>query len=253
MIFEKESLSFHIIDVLEIKQKNIDMLNSGRNFGALSLRIRSDARLTAADKEYILGDNCVAYVPSNIDYKREAWIDELIVIHLDVMDYRTEEIEFLEANKPERLRALFCDILSCWNEREIGYRLKCSAILYEIFAECHAQSFKPPVKCPKIQPSVDYIAKNYTRPDITLREIADRSFMSEVYFRKLFKEAFGVSPQKYIVSLRIQNAQGLISTGYYSLKEVAYMSGYNDYKYFSTEFKRIKGVSPSEYLYNYYS
>ena len=38
---------------------------------------------------------------------------------------------------------------------------------------------------------------------------------------------------------------------FYSIKEVATLSGYRDYKYFSTEFKRIKGVSPSEYLYNY--
>ena len=75
--------------------------------------------------------------------------------------------------------------------------------------------------------------------------------MSEVYFRKLFKEEFGISPQKYIIDLRLQNAAGLISTGYYSLKEVAYMSGYTDYKYFSVEFKKNMGVSPSEYLYNY--
>ena len=75
--------------------------------------------------------------------------------------------------------------------------------------------------------------------------------MSEVYFRKLFKEEYGVSPQKYIIDLRIQNAVGLISTGYYSLKEVAYMSGYSDYKYFSVEFKKKMGISPSEYIYDY--
>ena len=75
--------------------------------------------------------------------------------------------------------------------------------------------------------------------------------MSEVYFRKLFKAEFGISPQKYIIKLRMQNALGLISTGYYSLKEVAEMSGYHDYKYFSVEFKKMIGVSPSEYSYNY--
>ena len=65
------------------------------------------------------------------------------------------------------------------------------------------------------------------------------------------KEEYGISPQKYIINLRIQNAVGLISAGYYSLKEIAYMSGYNDYKYFSVEFKKNMGVTPSEYIYDY--
>jgi AraC-like DNA-binding protein len=93
--------------------------------------------------------------------------------------------------------------------------------------------------------------QNYKKSDLTIKEIADRSFMSEVYFRKLFKKEYGISPQKYIIDLRIQNAVGLISTGYYTLSEVAHMSGYNDYKYFSVEFKKAMGVSPSEYMYNY--
>ena len=71
--------------------------------------------------------------------------------------------------------------------------------------------------------------------------------MSEVHFRKIFKEEYGMSPQKYIIHLRIQNASSLIASGYYSLQEAAYLSGYNDYKYFSVEFKKIKGVSPSKF------
>ena len=86
---------------------------------------------------------------------------------------------------------------------------------------------------------------------VSIKELADRSFMSEVSFRKLFKKKYGVSPQRFIINLRMQNAAGLISTGYYSLKEVALMSGYEDYKYFSVEFKKTTGVSPSKYLYNY--
>jgi two-component system response regulator YesN len=84
-----------------------------------------------------------------------------------------------------------------------------------------------------------------------MAEIAKQSFMSEVYFRKLFKAEYGITPQKQIIYLRMQNAVDLISTGYYSLKEVALLSGYNDYKHFSVEFKKIKGVSPSEYLYSF--
>jgi two-component system response regulator YesN len=74
---------------------------------------------------------------------------------------------------------------------------------------------------------------NYRNYDLTIAEIAQQSFISEVYFRKLFKQQYGISPRKYIIKLRIQTAMELIATGYYSLQEVAEKVGYRDYKYFS--------------------
>ena len=146
---------------------------------------------------------------------------------------------------------LFRKILDCWNQKELGYQHKCSALLHEIFAECYIQNFKPKTQNSKIKKSVDYMLKNYTNGALSVSEIAKQSFISEVYFRKLFKAEFGITPQKYIIYLRIQNAVNLISAGYYSLKEISLLSGYNDYKYFSVEFKKVKGVSPSEYLYSF--
>ena len=251
MFFEEDLLTFHILDVLELKQQNVNMLNSGRNFNALSFRFRSDAVLLTKTKTYSMKDNYVSYFPARLDYTRVAKEDEMIVVHFDTTTYHTQCIEFFEARQPEKLSRLFREILDCWNKKEITYRYQCSAILYEIFAECYAQNYKQETQNSKIQPSIEHILKHYKSSDLSIKEIADKSFMSEVYFRKLFKEEYGISPRKYIINLRIQNAVGLISTGYYSLKEVAYMSGYNDYKYFSVEFKKAMGVSPSEYLYNY--
>ena len=76
-------------------------------------------------------------------------------------------------------------------------------------------------------------------------------FSSVNYFSRLFKERFGISPQKYIIGLRIRHAIALLATGYHTPREVAYLSGYTDYKYFSVEFKRETGVSPTKYRYNY--
>lgn len=251
MFFEKDILSFHILDVLELKQRNVCMMNKGRNFNALSFRYHSDAVLRTEAKEYRMRDNFVSYVPARLDYSREGTQDELIAVHFDTTNYHTKQIECFEPKDPDALLKLFREILLCWEQKEIGYRYRCSAILYEIFSECYTQNYVSTSKDSKIQNSVEYLLKSYKKSDLTIKEIADKSFMSEVYFRKLFKEEYGVSPQKYIIDLRIQNAVGLISAGYYSLKEVAYMSGYNDYKYFSVEFKKNMGVSPSEYLYNY--
>lgn len=251
MFFEKEILSFNILDVLELKQKNVNMLNTGRNYNALSFRFRADTYLKTKKHKYHIKDNFVSYVPARLDYSRACTVDEMIVVHFDTINYHTEDIEFFIPKDPNALSELFREILDCWNRKEVGYKYKCSAILCDILAECYRQNFKPESQNSIIQKSVDYILKNYKHKELYIREIAEQSFMSEVYFRKLFKAEYGISPQKYIIKLRMQNALGLISTGYYSLKEVAEMSGYCDYKHFSVEFKKSVGVSPSEYIYNY--
>ena len=251
MFFEKDLLSFNILDVLELNQRDVNMFNSGRNFNALSFRFRSDAVLTTKTRKYSMKDNCVSYFPARLDYTRVATVDDMIVVHFDTINYNTKNIEYFIPNDHIVLSELFREIFNLWNKKELGYKFKCSAILCEIFAECYTQNYVLKSQSSKIQNSVEYLLKNYKKSDLSVKEIADRSFMSEVYFRKIFKEEYGVSPQKYIIDLRMQNAVGLISAGYYSLKEVAYMSGYNDYKHFSVEFKKKMGVSPSEYLYNY--
>lgn len=251
MFFEKEMLSFTILDVVELNQQNIHTFNSGRNFNALSFRIHADTVLKTKKKAYPMQDNMVSYVPARLDYSRHATIDELIAVHFETTDYTTREIESFMPSDAQKMSELFCEILDCWSKKETGYRYKCAAILYEIFAECYKQTYQHNPKLSKIQASVDCIHQNYKNADLTIKEIAERSFMTEVYFRKLFKQEYGISPQKYIINLRLQNAVGLIATGYYSLNDVAAMSGYNDYRYFSVEFKRKYGVSPSEYSYNY--
>lgn len=248
MFFEKELLSFNIVDVFEMRQKNVNKYNSGRKFNALSYRFNTDAVLETETDTFVMKNGHVSYVPSGVDYTRLANVDEFIVVHFYTTDYNTRRIESFLANDHERLAMLFREIYDCWSRKELGYKYRCSAVFYRILAECYVQNYVDGGGRSKIQDSVDYIQANYKNSGLRISDVAERSFMSEVYFRKLFKAEYGVSPQKYIVDLRIQNAVGLISTGYYTLAEVAYMSGYADYKYFSAEFKRIKGVSPSKYF-----
>ena len=247
MFFENEHISFSILEVHYLSQRNINMLNSGRNFSGLSYRLRADTVLKTSSKEHELGDNSVVFVPAGVDYSRVSAVDEMIVIRLDSVSYSGRDIESFVPRDPTVISALFHRILECWNNKEPGYKYRCAAILYEILAECYAENYVSKPADSAIGRSVDFMLSSYTRHDLTISEIAAKSFMSEVYFRRLFKAEYGTSPQKYIISLRIKHAADLISTGYYSLTEVAEMSGYTDYKYFSAEFKRSSGVSPSEY------
>ncbi|MBQ8525694.1 MAG: helix-turn-helix transcriptional regulator [Clostridia bacterium] len=60
-----------------------------------------------------------------------------------------------------------------------------------------------------------------------------------------------MSPKQYVINHRIKYAASLIITGYYTLQEISELCGYSDYKYFSLEFKKVIGVSPSKYTYKF--
>ena len=247
VIFESNELRVDIVSFMAFSQEDIIRHNRKRSFDALSFRFRGDTDLITEKSRQHVGDNYMCFVPAGISYDRIAKKDELIAINCHIKGYIADDIECFLPENADKLRNLFKKAFECWTRKEAGYYYRCVAYFYQILAECCKQSSMASPSESKIQASVDFINTNFANPALTLKEIASKSFMSEVYFRKIFKAEYGISPQKYIINLRIQKATELIETGDYSLKEVALLSGYNDYKYFSAEFKRLLGVSPSEY------
>jgi transcriptional regulator GlxA family with amidase domain len=63
----------------------------------------------------------------------------------------------------------------------------------------------------------------------------------------LFKRRFGVSPQKYILELRISTAKELLTSTDLPIKEIGSACGYADPHFFSRIFCKSCGVSPTEY------
>ena len=122
MFFENDMISFNLLDVLELKQKNVNIYNYKRNFNALSFRFQADTVLKSAADVFHMKDNYVSFVPSNLDYSRVSKIDELIVIHFENMNCDARDIEFFEAKNPEAFQKLFTSILECWNHKEVGYK-----------------------------------------------------------------------------------------------------------------------------------
>lgn len=251
MIFEKESLAFLILDVLYLEQGNIKAYNHDRNFDALSFRFEADVVIETQNKQIELGDNSICFFPAVVNYTRIAKDDKLIVIHFKTFNYHSSDIEEFFPTKPEKYRALFEDILNCWNAKGTSYKHEASSILNRIFAELYKDNKKAQNSNSKIYRSIQYIEENCFKKDFSLTVAAKKSFISETYFRKLFEQEYGISPKKYVIKRRIKYATSLIISGYYTLQEVSELCGYNDYKHFSVEFKKIIGVSPSKYTYNY--
>ncbi len=92
----------------------------------------------------------------------------------------------------------------------------------------------------------EYICENYME-DISMQDAARAVNYSEAYFCKMFKQQFGQNFTSYLTEYRIEEAKKLLCQPTVSVKEVGTRVGYPDSNYFARVFRRMNGVSPSEY------
>lgn len=83
--------------------------------------------------------------------------------------------------------------------------------------------------------------------NFSLGEMAQSVNLSPPYFCYLFKSITGVSPAKYLKTLRMEQAAILLTTTFLSVKEIVRRVGCSDESHFVRDFKRIYGVTPSAY------
>lgn len=81
----------------------------------------------------------------------------------------------------------------------------------------------------------------------SLAEMAESVNLSPAYFCSFFKSITGVSPAKYLKSLRLQQAATLLTTTFLSVKEIVRRVGCTDDSHFVRDFKRRYGMTPSAY------
>ncbi len=90
--------------------------------------------------------------------------------------------------------------------------------------------------------------KSYQQ-DLKINELAESFRYSRNHLYSIFKSEYGISPQDYLLNLRIEKAKQLLSREdmKLSVKEVAYAVGFRDQLYFSKLFKKRTGSTPLEF------
>ena len=94
------------------------------------------------------------------------------------------------------------------------------------------------------------IEKNIDNSDFVVEDLANEVAMSRTVFFKKLKGLTGQSPIEYIRNIVMQQAARLLISGKYTVKEVSYMVGISDPKYFTKCFKKQFRTTPSEYKNN---
>ncbi len=121
-------------------------------------------------------------------------------------------------------------------------RLLLESILIDLARACS----EPRREQNSLESIYHYICYNYANK-LNYRVLAAESGFSYDYFRRVFRNAYGISPQKLQIQQRFQVAQKLLCGNEMSVTEIAIACGFADSSQFAHMFREQYGISPREY------
>lgn len=102
-------------------------------------------------------------------------------------------------------------------------------------------NFKDPMEEAKM------FINNHLSQDITLEQVAGMVGLTPNYFSSLFKKITNETFVHYRIKKRMEKAKELLAVPHYRIVDVAVEVGFDDYPHFTKTFKKITGLSPSQY------
>jgi len=144
----------------------------------------------------------------------------------------------------------FHELSFSWVDRRPGYMLKCKGLFMQIlhrFMEMLVFKERSFVGDFRIGKVIRHVAKNYSER-LTVKSMADLVNLNPTYFGNLFRRSTGTSFNRYLIQIRIKNAESMLLSGEYKVGDVAEACGFTDTSHFYKQFKNLKGFPPSQCL-----
>lgn len=160
---------------------------------------------------------------------------------------------FQNIKSSEQLERSIKKIVLVWTSKKVGYQMQATAYLYELLyilffgllSDDNSEKYQ------RLSPAREYIEQHFCEP-ITLEFLSKLSNMSVTNFRREWKKLYSDSPIQFRDNLKLQYAKELISSGYYTIFEIAQKSGFDDTSYFVRFFKNKTGITPGEFKKQYH-
>ena len=221
---------------------------AGRNYYSLTYRHKGKITVSCDGKEFVSAADTVTFIPKGVAYTTEVLADTHICgVHFDLSDgVRQTEAAVIPVKSPV-IRTLFLSLSQ--KSEGISAHLSRMAILYEILAALTAQAPVEGVTAipARIATVKSMIEEGFHDPFLSIERLADQISVSETYLRRAFRAAYGISPLRYLKSIRTEHAKRLLLTAAIPVARVAEACGYASTSYFIQDFHKAVGKSPGEY------
>jgi AraC family transcriptional regulator len=97
-----------------------------------------------------------------------------------------------------------------------------------------------------VKQAIQFIRDQYSEP-ITLTDLAGSALLSRFHFCRVFRDATGVTPGRFLSAVRIYQAKRMLVTTSMNITDIAFSVGYNSLGSFSNHFTASVGVSPGRF------
>ena len=157
----------------------------------------------------------------------------------------------LDDNLRDRLFSSIMEIVELNKNKVPAYRFGTKALLLQLLfllfnAHLEKNNWTGHKNSTLNRDILSYISENYTS-DLTLADIADTFHMSYKYFSRYFKNTFHTTLSDYVMKLRLERAEFLLSSTEFSITEISMQSGFNNVSFFIRSFKKAYGLTPLQY------
>ena len=223
------------------------------HFHSITFRLSGKKVITDENgRTFVSEKGSITYLPKNVAYSSDAIEGgNMYSVHFELEheDPLSEAFVFLpkivSSAVFENTFKELCESYSV--SSPCNYR--CTSLLYSIFDMIKReteQAHGTPVP-KRMADAHDTVDRCFNDANLSVSHLAAEAGVSETYFRREFKKCFGMSPIDYIRSVRIENSKLMLKSGLYQISEIATGCGFDSISYFSSTFKALCGINPTQY------
>lgn len=230
-----------------------DAIHTNRSSHGIALHISGDKKYIFEGKDILYtGKNDIVFMPEHSNYVVEAQCPgDCYAINFKIADNVCFEPFVL--NMGDLVTEKFKTAEKAFRLKSSGYEMRCKANLYAIICAMlneYEKEYVPKSADKIIKPALEYIHRNYTSENISVDKLARLCGISTTYLRNVFLKCKNTTPLKYINGLKLSRAKELIVSDYYTIPQISELSGFGDESYFCRYFKKITGMTVTEYRQN---
>ena len=229
----------NVVTVFSEKGSRDKMIN--RKTYGLSLCKEGQITYIQNGVEYVSNKECAVILPKGGTYliKRDK-PGIFPVINFECLEFLCDTVTVIRVQNADELIADYERMkkLFCFGED----RAQIFSIFYGILHKLSSDNIPR-----ELTSAMRSINSDFCDPALTNATLAAECTISEVYFRKLFREHYGQSPKQYILQARIRHAKHLLREQSATVTTVAEACGFSSVYHFCRAFKQQTGMTPTEY------